>query len=86
MLLFGRRKRDLARVDDLERRLADLEAAQHPTRLVEWVAVMEQLRRYLQRISTVEQRLHTEKPSAEGVPDSRLEAVLRAKFPKMNGG
>lgn len=59
MALFGflRRENPVAReLHALRERLAVLEAEMHPARLAEWHELAERLKRYLQRISAVEQR------------------------------
>lgn len=87
--LFARLRRAIDLADQLpalEQRVATLEAAQHPTKLVEWIDVAERLQRYLSRISAVEQRMKAREGSTEDA-DPVTNAVLRMKFPpKQNGG
>jgi hypothetical protein len=88
MRLFGFLRPDRALVDQLsalEKRVAVLEGEMHPARLVEWHDLAERLKRYLSRIAAVEQKA---KQREEGHHDADpvTSAVLRSKFPKLNGG
>lgn len=88
MRLFGPTRHDLElrdHLDRLEKRLATLEAEQHPARLAEWHELAEKLKRYLSRISAVEQRM-SDRQEGTTTADPKLSAVLRAKFPRQNGG
>jgi hypothetical protein len=79
----------VGQVSSLETRVRELEEAQHPARLMEWVELREQLARYLARIGTVEARLKArEGQGANNSPDPVTLAVLRSKFPRTgeNGG
>lgn len=71
----------------LNNRLAELESAQHPARLMEWVELREQLARYLARINTVEQRMK-QRENGESSPTAPvpLAEVLRAKYPRIREG
>lgn len=72
---------------DLEARLEVLEGEMHPARLVEWTELAEKLKRYLQRLSTVEQRLkQREDPDEPQDEKTRLRALLHTKYPGINGG
>jgi BMFP domain-containing protein YqiC len=88
--LFAFLRPDRRLVDQLsalETRVSELEAAQHPARLMEWVELREQLKRYLARITTVEQRIKQREEGTSPDPGSAVTAaLLRSKFPHQNGG
>lgn len=87
MALFGflaRRNRLVGQVEALEKRLAVLEDAQHPTKLLEWVELAERLQRYLSRLSAVEQRLKHRENGDDTTPP-QLRALLKTKFPSAGG-
>lgn len=70
----------------LETRVAELEAVQHPARLQEWIELREQLKRYLARITTVEQRIkQREGENGKDHPDPVTIALLRSKYPQTGG-
>jgi hypothetical protein len=89
MRLFGFLRPDQGlrdQVQALEERLAVLEREMHPTRLIEWVELTEKLKRYLQRLSAVEQRQKQREGEGSGSADPVIRAVLSSKFPRSQGG
>ena len=72
-----------ARLEALE---AEFKAEMHPARLVEWHELAEKLKRYLQRISAVEQRAKDREGGQEGDGKAGARALLmRTKFGTNNG-
>lgn len=71
-----------AEIVALKSRVALLDE-QQLRRELEWAEVAEKLKRYLQRISAVEQRARDREG---GHADPVVAAVLKSKFPRQNGG
>jgi hypothetical protein len=67
----------------LSARVEVLEGEMHPTRLLEWRELAEQLQRYLKRISAVEGRAAAREGKGAVAADPASVAVLRAKYPKL---
>ncbi len=90
MALFGFLRRENPLVGELQAlrdRVAVLEAEMHPARLAEWHELAEKLKRYLQRISAVEQRAKDrEAGQVEGDGKAGARALLmRTKFGNQTG-
>jgi len=83
MALFGFLRRENPLVGELQAlrdRVAVLEAEMHPARLAEWHELAEKLKRYLQRISAVEQRAKDREQAPEDGKAGARALLMRTKF------
>lgn len=80
MALFGFLRPDRARLEHLERQVADLVAA-HEAREIAFLAIADQVKRHLSRTAAIEQR----SKGRESTADPVTSAVLSMKFPPKRG-
>lgn len=81
MALLGFLRPDRARLDHLERQVADLVAA-HEAREIAFLAIADQVKRHLSRTAAIEQRT---KGREQSTTDPVTLAVLSSKFPPKRG-
>ena len=80
MALFAFLRPDKHRLDELERRVAELAAAES-AREIAFLDIAERVKRHLQRAATIEQRTKERESPANADPLTR--AVLSTKFPQV---